>query len=249
MTLCQKPGVYFAPVDDQGKGVIMDLDGNRYYGLGPLSASLWTGLHDGCSEADLAERLGEHTTAPFSERLTLVTRQLEAWQRAQLVVSPDAARAISAPAAAIPANASSTEQGLDDAELCCASLSLRSSVALLAASLWTRAQLRRGALHAVRQLQGIAVLPTPPDTHERVVHRTVYAYRLLRKWLLRGIEKDLPRSLVLACALRRQRVPVELCFGVRKFPFLAHAWVELDGRSINTCPATLRQIAIIARFG
>ncbi|ONC20977.1 lasso peptide biosynthesis B2 protein [Burkholderia pseudomallei] len=37
-------------------------------------------------------------------------------------------------------------------------------------------------------------------------------------------------SLALATHLRRQNVPAQLVIGVRPMPFVAHAWVEVDGR-------------------
>ncbi len=45
----------------------------------------------------------------------------------------------------------------------------------------------------------------------------------------------LERSLTLWWLLRRRRIPVELRIGVRKSErdLEAHAWVELDGRTVN----------------
>ena len=43
----------------------------------------------------------------------------------------------------------------------------------------------------------------------------------------------LERSLVLYWWLRRAGVPVQFRMGAQLYPFLAHAWVERDGRVIN----------------
>lgn len=43
----------------------------------------------------------------------------------------------------------------------------------------------------------------------------------------------LPRAAVTTCLLRRTGAPARLVIGVRPMPFLAHAWVELEGRVIN----------------
>ncbi|KVE33949.1 lasso peptide biosynthesis B2 protein [Burkholderia sp. TSV86] len=40
----------------------------------------------------------------------------------------------------------------------------------------------------------------------------------------------LQMSFALATHLRRERVPAQLVIGVRPMPFVAHAWVEVDGR-------------------
>ena len=43
----------------------------------------------------------------------------------------------------------------------------------------------------------------------------------------------LQRSFVMTCLLRRRGIPAQLILGAQKFPFKAHAWVEIDGRAIN----------------
>ena len=47
----------------------------------------------------------------------------------------------------------------------------------------------------------------------------------------------LPRSAVATWFLRRRGVPAVMVIGVRKMPFYAHAWVEVDGRVVNDKPA------------
>ena len=48
----------------------------------------------------------------------------------------------------------------------------------------------------------------------------------------------LQRSAVTACLLRRAGVPARLVIGARPMPFLAHAWVEVDGAVVNDWPRT-----------
>ena len=43
----------------------------------------------------------------------------------------------------------------------------------------------------------------------------------------------LEQSLVLYYLLRRHGIPVRYCQGVQRHPFLAHAWVEYGGESLN----------------
>ena len=43
----------------------------------------------------------------------------------------------------------------------------------------------------------------------------------------------LQRSAVLACLLRSSGIYAELVIGCQKLPFLAHAWVEVDGQVVN----------------
>lgn len=48
-----------------------------------------------------------------------------------------------------------------------------------------------------------------------------------------GRAECLEQSLALAVLLRRRGIPAQLRLGVRPYPFMAHAWVEYDGRPIN----------------
>jgi Transglutaminase-like superfamily/Coenzyme PQQ synthesis protein D (PqqD) len=46
----------------------------------------------------------------------------------------------------------------------------------------------------------------------------------------------LQRSAVTACLLRFHGIPARMTIGVRPMPFLAHAWVEVDGAVVNDFP-------------
>jgi hypothetical protein len=55
----------------------------------------------------------------------------------------------------------------------------------------------------------------------------------------------LERSLTLYWYLRRHGVGVDFRMGVQMYPFLAHAWLELDGRAINDVPEHVRRFVPI----
>jgi hypothetical protein len=46
----------------------------------------------------------------------------------------------------------------------------------------------------------------------------------------------LQRSAVTTCLLRSHGIPARMILGVRPMPFMAHAWVEVDGRVVNDLP-------------
>jgi len=76
-------------------------------------------------------------------------------------------------------------------------------------------------------------------TFEAVQGATMFYYRR---------RKDcLPKALTTFHLLRRQGIPADLCFGVRKFPFAAHTWVESFGEPLDDNPARVRQFTIIHR--
>ena len=56
----------------------------------------------------------------------------------------------------------------------------------------------------------------------------------------------LPKSLTLFVLLKN-RLPVDLCVGVKKFPFAAHAWVEYGGRIIADAPARIALYTVLSR--
>src|SRR5579859_3220825 len=60
--------------------------------------------------------------------------------------------------------------------------------------------------------------------------------------LFPGRARCLEQSLVLYYVLRRRGVPAELRLGVRPLGFVAHAWVELDGRAVGESAEKLREL-------
>jgi hypothetical protein len=238
--LCVRPGVYFAAV--QGEGVIMDLIEDRYYGLCAQSTALWQRLLDGQL---LEGKAIAHAVSP-----EIIAQQLEAWRQTKLVIDR-AARApmvdilpmlkhVGAPAAV----------GLDDARIAASAFSGLAYLHLLRAAGWSRrAMRRRGICSTLKRLQQIPVSTTQQLAHvDAILHRVMRVYRSSRRLWNQGKDDCLPRSLALMVALRRLGVDAEICFGVLKFPFAAHAWVEAGGRVINEAPESVRHYTLLARF-
>ena len=67
-----------------------------------------------------------------------------------------------------------------------------------------------------------------PGTIDRVCMAVNYACVWYPKQAL-----CLQRSFVTTFLLRKRGVAAQLILGAQKLPFKAHAWVEVDGRSIN----------------
>ena len=77
-------------------------------------------------------------------------------------------------------------------------------------------------------------------TFEAVQRATMLYYRRRRDCL--------PTALATFTLLRRQGIPAELCFGVKKFPFAAHTWVEAWGEWLDDDPGRLRHYVVIHRI-
>ena len=84
-----------------------------------------------------------------------------------------------------------------------------------------------------------------PERRAELVRRSCTAvdrarvYYFKRAWCLQ-------RAAASVCLLRLRGVHGELVIGVRKIPFYAHAWTEVDGEVVNdppTLPATYAEIS------
>ncbi len=64
--------------------------------------------------------------------------------------------------------------------------------------------------------------------------------------LMPGRIECLEQSLALWYVLRRRGVGAELVFGMRQYPFGAHAWVSYRGEPLNEDPEGLSQYAAFA---
>ena len=120
---------------------------------------------------------------------------------------------------------------------------------MIYANLWCRRMLRvRGLAHTLLAIPRISVGATQWQDAGSALLPTLRAYMTLRRVRAQGKRDCLHRSLALATALRRQRIAAEICFGVTKFPFLAHVWVQVDDTVVNESLTPLEKFSIIAQF-
>jgi hypothetical protein len=87
-----------------------------------------------------------------------------------------------------------------------------------------------------------------PAESRRQATRTFAAVRDATLLYYRRRKDCLPKALTTAHLLRRQGIAAEICFGVKKFPFAAHSWVEAGGEQLDDDPPRLRHYTVIHRI-
>jgi hypothetical protein len=85
----------------------------------------------------------------------------------------------------------------------------------------------------------IARVPVIGDGDPPTVARVEYAVALGAA-LFPGRAQCLERSLVLYDYLRCRGISVQIRLGIQRYPFMAHAWVEYRGETINDVPEHVR---------
>jgi hypothetical protein len=77
--------------------------------------------------------------------------------------------------------------------------------------------------------------------------RTFAAVQKATMFYYRRRRDCLPKAVTTFHLLRRQGLAAELCFGVRKFPFVAHSWVEAFGAVLDDAPERIETFTVIHR--
>jgi len=87
---------------------------------------------------------------------------------------------------------------------------------------------------------------TPMESRHRG-HLVFQAMQTATMFYYRRQRDCLPKALTTFYLLRRQGIPADLCFGVKKFPFTAHTWVEVLGDRLDDDPPRLQLYTVIHR--
>jgi hypothetical protein len=107
---------------------------------------------------------------------------------------------------------------------------------------------RHGLAEALCAMQRIRKSSLTEPEAARVLGSVLQTYHWIRLPFAQGTGDCLKRSLSLTAVLRSRGIDAALCLGVRKFPFSAHAWVEVGDTVVNESLSVLAQHVPIARF-
>lgn len=88
-----------------------------------------------------------------------------------------------------------------------------------------------------------------PCAADHVCARSTFAaVQSATRFYYRRRKDCLPKALTTFRLLRRQNVPATLVFGVKKFPFAAHTWIECEGEVLDDFPPRVAAYTPIKRI-
>lgn len=79
-----------------------------------------------------------------------------------------------------------------------------------------------------------------PVAQRRVILASFAAVRKATRFYYRKQKDCLPRALVTFYLIRRRGIPATLIFGVKKFPFGGHTWVESQDLVLDESPGRVK---------
>ncbi len=206
-------------LEDEGRAVLLDLRSGAYFALNAAGTALWDALAEGETRDAAIGRLEERFRVP-RERIA---------RDADALIAELAAKGLVVPRER-PARAE--EQGTRRGPGRLRAL-LEGAAALVGVDLLIRVAGFERFHRVVRSVPTRRAGAAGPgrEAADAVVRGVDAAAGLYfkRAWCLQ-------RSAAAACLLRLHGFPAELVIGVRRMPFLAHAWVEIDGAVINDDP-------------
>lgn len=233
---------------------LLDLRSGKYLSLDPVGARIWQQLAEGRSKAEITEHLRSLFDAPAEQIRNDVSAMLRRFTDVGLLEPmpsrPDPWHEItpSKPGkhpAAFPTVRYQAESGPSGSRihrwLGDALWLVRGLLALGYIDLLTRLRAFPGVHRALERARANDPQPLSPLAWQitAAVNRAAALY-YQRRWCLQ-------RSAACAYLLRRHGFGAELVLGVQVLPFIAHAWVEMDGKVINDNPELTRTFAELHR--
>lgn len=218
-------------------GVLLDIGGDRFLKLNPVGVEVWKFLAAGASEAQVVARIAEQYGVDPERVAADVHALLQ--KIVNLHLSPSSQQPVGQALAgdqtggrsALPwygdASRARPNSNIGTTFLAWVGLALFDLVLLVASLKVLCAGVRRWPIRRSH--------PTDPEISLRVcsaVERACVWYP--RKAVC------LQRSAVTTCLLRAQGLRARMTLGVRPMPFMAHAWVEVEGSVVNDWPNVKR---------
>lgn len=233
---------HFAVVD--GWTIILDVVRNRYVSLTPDATKIW--LHvmsDGTSPT--LQDLAADRQESLAETEDYVAQQVLEW-RDEGLLTP---RAAEKPTPRHPVVGTSA---LDRSIVQAAPLRPAAVGRICLAAVRRRWRSRTATLADMlmyfQATSGSSQARCDEQAQKKQLIEMVRAYNTTRSVISAGNQDCLERSLDLCLALRSLGIDARLCFGVRMFPFSAHAWAQVGAVIVNDRETKVNSYTHIAQF-
>lgn len=216
-------------------GVVLDLKRDRLLKLNSVGTEMWTLLSGGMSETQVVEKIAQQYGVDRS-RVREDLRSLLC--RAQeLGLSPESVL-IAEPTEQTASNAVEKSSAVREQDQ-----SAQNAVptigdvvkAILGLALFDIILSCRTLETLCSVVRSWPVKPLRPVSEATAVVQVSRAVERASVWYPKKA-LCLQRSAVTACLLRQHGIQAHMVVGVRAMPFLAHAWVEVQGRVVNDFP-------------
>lgn len=211
-----------------GEGLLLDIERGRYISLSKTSTIIWQEIEQSAPIEAVLIRLSEELSMPRERAIRILSKQIAIWKEQGLV----GAR-LEVPRSAVPAVKPARAPGtpMDLARFDAAPFSASDLPHFIRAGLDIALRWRRGFAATLVYLESVPVRPAAADVTG--IYRAAKTLFVARRLYGLRAPDCLRRSLVLALVLRRRGILADVCIGVRKRPFFAHAWVEAEGMAID----------------
>ncbi|MEK6320954.1 MAG: lasso peptide biosynthesis B2 protein [Acidobacteriota bacterium] len=231
MVATPKPQVSSKRVN--GQTVVLDLESGRYFGLDAIGSQIWAHLVEGVSLGEIVDLLAQQYGEGKKKMWEDVTKFVDELQMNGLVE-------IDKKAAESPS--SGPVENYRPSRLRRAFQFIQAYAFLLFIDLGLRlVSLKKLCGFFSRKARSGRVVPA-----DEVRRMTLIPLAVLR-WYRPGIA-CLHRAVTTYCFLRWRGIPVELCLGVRTYPFASHSWVEYEGEVLDDVSAVKQWYQLLTRI-
>ena len=217
---------------DDGRCVLLDIEHDRILHLNSVGAEVWKLLSQGITEAEIVSQVSRKYQVSEQRVAADVSALLKRMSNLQLTPSTTVSAEYSerAKGSKRPSYPWYGESGADRPRPGTATVVVAlAGLAIFDLILWAR------SLKSLCSYVSTWPLWKRDRSDSEVAGRVCSAVERACVWYPKQA-LCLQRSAVTACLLRSFGVQAQMRIGVRPMPFLAHAWVEVDGVVVNDFP-------------
>jgi len=235
--------VYMLTSEDGG--ILLDLANNRFLKLNPVGVQIWTALSEGASSADIGTKIAAKHHVEVHRVLSDVKQLL--LQAAEIGLSPGPFHTAEPETKPRKQNGASFPWYGPQLGATATPGTLQILKAIVGFIVFDFVLNTRSLQGLCECIQGWPVKHQPDNPQLPTVGQVCAAVEQASLWYPKK-SLCLQRSAVATWLLRREGIAAELVLAVRSMPFMAHAWVEVNGDVINDRPQVKRLYRVLARY-